>query len=297
MYVQCWPPVNLNPLASALSLVFYTRKPNTNSNTRIQNRWHPDIPFVGKIADGEVVKIECLDWTGGQIKNDDSAEDMKNVDLTCVHYLTGPFEIEGAMPGDILLVEIQDVQPFEEQPWGFTGIFDRKNGGGFLDEIYPHAAKAIWDFEGIFCSSRHIPGVRFAGLIHPGILGCAPSQEVLETWNKREAELISSCGHLDRDVALPPRPDGCYVGAESATDEIKEKVGREGARTIPGRPEHGGNCDIKNLSRGSKVYLPVHVEGAKFSVGDLHFSQGDGEISCKSQTISSVHHSNRKHRH
>ena len=36
---------------------------------------------------------------------------------------------------------------------------------------------------------------------------------------------------------------------------------------------------IKNLSRGSKVYLPVHVPGAKFSVGDLHFSQGDGEIS------------------
>jgi formamidase len=41
----------------------------------------------------------------------------------------------------------------------------------------------------------------------------------------------------------------------------------------------GGNCDIKNLSRGSKVFLPVHVKGAKFSVGDLHFSQGDGEIS------------------
>lgn len=56
-------------------------------------------------------------------------------------------------------------------------------------------------------------------------------------------------------------------------------MGKEGARTVPGRPEHGGNCDIKNLSRGSKVYLPVHVKGAKFSVGDLHFSQGDGEIS------------------
>ena len=67
--------------------------------------------------------------------------------------------------------------------------------------------------------------------------------------------------------------------AGSGTGEVKEKVGKEGARTIPGRPEHGGNCDIKNLSRGSKVYLPVHVPGAKFSVGDLHFSQGDGEIS------------------
>lgn len=64
---------------------------------------------------------------------------MRNVDLTKVHYLSGPFEIEGAKPGDILLVEIMDVQPFEDRPWGFTGIFDKKNGGGFLDEHYPSA--------------------------------------------------------------------------------------------------------------------------------------------------------------
>lgn len=143
--------------------------------------------------------------------------------------------------------------------------------------MYGCRAKAIWDFEGIFCSSRHIPGVRFAGLIHPGILGCAPSPEVLATWNKREGELIQACSHMDRIVAQPPNPQNVHAG--SASSEIKEKVGKEGARTIPGRPEHGGNCDIKNLSRGSKVYLPVHVKGAKFSVGDLHFSQGDGEIS------------------
>jgi formamidase len=54
-------------------------------------------------------------------------------------------------------------------------------------------------------------------------------------------------------------------------------VGREGARTVPAR-ENGGNHDIKNFTRGSRVYYPVHVPGAKFSGGDLHFSQGDGEI-------------------
>jgi len=242
----------------------------------LHNRWHPDIPFVGAIKDGEVVKIECLDWTGGQIKNDDSADDVKNVDLTKIHYLSGPFEIEGAGPGDVLELEIQDVQPFQDQLWGFTGVFEKNNGGGFLDELYPKAAKAIWDFEGIFCSSRHIPGVRFPGLIHPGILGCAPSQEILDTWNKREAELISTTD-LKRIVAQPPEPKNVHAG--SAEEDIKTKVGKEGARTIPGRPEHGGNCDIKNLSRGSKVYLPIHVTGAGFSVGDLHFSQGDGEIS------------------
>ncbi|KAF6819660.1 formamidase [Colletotrichum plurivorum] len=270
----------------------------------LHNRWHPDIPSSGTIKDGETVKIECVDWTGGQIGNNDSADDVLNVDLTKIHYLSGPFEVEGAQPGDLLLVEIMDVQPFEDQPWGFTGVFEKNNGGGFLDEIYPTAyastpstprwwpsfprgvptekltnarrAKAIWDFEGIYCTSRHIPHVKFAGLIHPGILGCAPSAEVLETWNKREGELISA-NKLERDVAKPPEPINVHAGAADAA--LKEKVGKEGARTIPGRPEHGGNCDIKNLSRGSKVYLPVHVPGAKFSVGDLHFSQGDGEIS------------------
>ncbi|KAF7183847.1 hypothetical protein CNMCM7691_004269 [Aspergillus felis] len=242
----------------------------------LHNRWHPDVPDCGKIANNEVVKIECLDWTGGQIKNNDSADDVKNVDLTQIHYLSGPFEIDTAEPGDVLLVEIQDVQPFEDRPWGFTGIFSPNNGGGFLDEIYPEPAKAIWDFEGIFCSSRHIPHVRFAGLIHPGILGCAPSAEVLAEWNRREGELIAA-NTRGRDVAKPPEPKNVHAG--SADEDLKVKIAKEGARTIPGRPEHGGNCDIKNLSRGSKVYLPVHVPGAKFSVGDLHFSQGDGEIS------------------
>ena len=115
------------------------------------------MPFAGTIKNDEIVKIECVDWTGmlhrsitrkapltmdligGQIGNNDSADDMKNVDLTRIHYLSGPFEIETAEPGDVLLVEIQDVQPMQEQPWGFTGVFDKENGGGFLDEIYPKA--------------------------------------------------------------------------------------------------------------------------------------------------------------
>ncbi|KAL2072345.1 hypothetical protein VTL71DRAFT_11688 [Oculimacula yallundae] len=262
---------------------------------QLHNRWHPDIPSAGTIKNGETVKIECVDWTGGQIGNNDSADDVKNVDLTKIHYLSGPFEIEEAEPGDVLLVEIMDVQPHEDHPWGFTGlwiffiddcVFEKSNGGGFLDELYPSAAKAIWDFEGIYCTSRHLPHVKFPGLIHPGILGCAPSAEVLATWNKREGELIAA-NKLDRIVAQPPNAENVHAGA--ASEEIKEKVGREGARTIPGRPEHGGNCDIKNLSRGSKVFLPIHVTGAKFSVGDLHFSQGDGEISfCGAIEMSGV---------
>jgi hypothetical protein len=55
-------------------------------------------------------------------------------------------------------------------------------------------------------------------------------------------------------------------------------VAKEGARTVPPR-EHGGNCDIKNLSQGSRVYFPVYVRGGNLSMGDIHWSQGDGESS------------------
>ncbi|KAF8537414.1 Acetamidase/Formamidase [Trichophaea hybrida] len=263
------------PIRTALKVDFDTP---AYKQKGLHNRWHPDIPFATSITPGETVKIECLDWTGGQIGNNDSADDVKNIDLTRVHYLSGPFEIVGAEPGDVLQVEIQDVQPFQERPWGFTAVFDKANGGGFLDGEFPQAAKAIWDFSGIFCSSRHIPGVKFVGLIHPGIMGCAPSPELLKEWTRRESELVETSPLAStRDVALLPEPRNIHAG--SASPELAEKIGREGARTIPGRPEHGGNCDIKNLSRGSKTFLPVHIPGAGFSVGDLHFSQGDGEIS------------------
>ncbi len=56
-----------------------------------------------------------------------------------------------------------------------------------------------------------------------------------------------------------------------------KRAAQEGARTVPPR-EHGGNCDIKNLTKGSRVYFPVYVKGGNLSMGDLHFSQGDGEI-------------------
>ncbi|WP_179380738.1 acetamidase/formamidase family protein [Jannaschia marina] len=41
---------------------------------------------------------------------------------------------------------------------------------------------------------------------------------------------------------------------------------------------HGGNLDCKELIAGTTLYLPVHAEGALFSVGDGHGAQGDGEV-------------------
>ncbi|STY75123.1 Formamidase [Macrococcoides caseolyticum] len=150
-----------------------------------------------------------------------------------------------------------------------------KNGGSFLVEHYPKAAKSIWDFEGIYATSRHVPNVKFAGIIHPGLIGVAPSQEMLDEWNRREKTLVDTNPNRVPALAELPDPDSCVLGTLKGADF--DRVAKEGARTVPPR-ENGGNCDIKNLSKGSRVYFPVFVDGAKLSVGDLHFSQGDGEI-------------------
>lgn len=78
---------------------------------------------------------------------------------------------------------------------------------------------------------------------HPGLIGTAPSAELLATWNKREGALIAEHVNAVPPVAFAPTPTGAYVG-QDLDPKVLEKIGEEGARTIPGR-EHGGNCDVR----------------------------------------------------
>lgn len=250
-------------------------KESPYTNEKIHNRWHPDIPMVETVKPGDDFIIECYDWTGGQIANNNDAADVRDVDLSQVHFLSGPVGVEGAQPGDLLVVDILDIGTFDDSQWGFNGFFSKQNGGGFLTEHFPEAQKSIWDFKGMFTSSRHVPGVEFAGLIHPGLIGCLPSKELLETWNTREQGLYDT--EPDRIPALATLPYAETAHMGRMKGEERDAAAAEAARTVPPR-EHGGNCDIKDLSRGSKIYFPVYVEGGGLSVGDLHFSQGDGEI-------------------
>jgi formamidase len=261
-------------MPKTLIKVDFSKTPEKQSEV-IHNRWHPDIPMAVMVKPGEEFRIECLDWTGGQIANNDSANDVRDVDLTQVHYLSGPVGVEGAKPGDLLVVDILDVGTLAESEWGFTGLFARENGGGFLVDHYPEARKACWDFHGIYTTSRQIPHVKFAGIMHPGLIGCMPSKELLAEWNKRETALVATDPDRVPPLATLPNVKSAVMGGLRGT--AAEAAAKTGARTVPPR-EHGGNCDIKNLSRGSRVYFPVYVKNAGLSMGDIHFSQGDGEI-------------------
>ncbi|MBI3635811.1 MAG: acetamidase/formamidase family protein [Candidatus Rokubacteria bacterium] len=72
-----------------------------------------------------------------------------------------------------------------------------------------------------------------------------------------------------RDIAVPIAPFPGVMGV--ALDEPGTHS------TMPPR-RSGGNMDIKQLTAGTTLYLPVLVDGALFSVGDAHAAQGDGEV-------------------
>ena len=196
-------------------------KPMSEQELPGHNRWHPDIPAVVLLI-RRCFRIECKDWTDGQITNDDDPSDVRDVDLTMVHVLSGPIHVNGAEPGDILVVDILDIGALQGDEWGFTGIFDRNNGGGFLTDHFPEAAKACWDLQGIYTSSRHIPGVRFAGITHPGLIGCAPSHELLATWNQRERALVEKGGPPWKPgippLATLPNPENAVLGTLTGSD-------------------------------------------------------------------------------
>jgi formamidase len=246
------------------------------------NRWHPDVPVAVMVRPGQEFRVECRDWTDSQIGNNDSANDVRDIDLTQCHMLSGPIGVEGAEPGDLLVVDLLDLGPVPQQigeasgqGWGYTGVFAKNNGGGFLTDYFPDSYKAIWEFHGQQATSRHLPGIRYTGITHPGLFGTAPSAELLARWNRREQALIDRDPNRVPPLGLPPLSQSALAG--TATGRAADNIAREGARTVPAR-ENGGNQDIKNFTRGSRVFFPVFVEDAKLSGGDLHFSQGDGEI-------------------
>ncbi|QVQ53845.1 acetamidase/formamidase family protein [Spiractinospora alimapuensis] len=230
----------------------------TAQETVAHNRWHPDVEPVITCQSGDEVVMETLDALDGQLGPDVDLEDLHSLDLGRVHPLTGPIHVEGAEPGDLLDVEVLEIQP---DTYGATGEVP---GFGFLRDHFPEPFLARWDLADGWATWAEIPGVRVPGAPFLGLMGVAPSHELLRRATERE----TAAARRGEEVLLPD-PAGAVPGGV---------VGEEGLRTVPPR-ENGGNLDIKQLSASARLQLPVFVPGALFSCGDAHFAQGDCE-SC-----------------
>jgi formamidase len=223
------------------------------------NRWHPDIAPVAVVAAGETIVVDVRDGLDGQVVAGTSADALRSLDMRRGHPMTGPFFIDGAQPGDLLEVEILEVIP---DHFGWTIIVP---GLGLLGDRFDEHFVVRWTIEGAHARSDDLPGVKVPGEPFLGVVGVAPSHERLRMFTAREAELARQHGGV-------PLPDVKHAVPSTGA------AASEGLRTVAPR-ETGGNMDIKQLTRASRLILPVDVHGALLSVGDPHFAQGDGE-SC-----------------
>ena len=221
------------------------------------NRWHPDITPVIEADPGEEVVLETRDASDVQIQRGMTADSLAGLDAKVAHPLTGPVYVKGAKPGDLLEIEYLDIIA---QPYGWTR---NRPGAGFLRDIFTESFLVHWDIKDGWATSQEIPGVRLPDGSFMGTAGIAPSHAQVEEWARREADWVMQGG-----TAAPP----------DAEDSVPDSgpVALEGLRTIPPR-ENCGNVDAKQLTKGSKLFIPVNVEGALYSVGAGHFAQGDGE--------------------
>jgi formamidase len=222
------------------------------------NRFHPDISPILEVDVGEEVVLETRDGVDGQLGPAATEADFATFDGNLIHPLTGPIYVKGAQPGDVLEVEFLDLVP---QSHAFSAIIP---GFGFLRDVCTTPFLVQWRIRDGWATSPQLPNVRIPGAPFMGISAVAPSPAQLRAWAQREQAWIDQGG-----LAFPPDATGAIPH--------NERVATEGLRTLPPR-ENGGNFDVKQLTKGAKLLLPVAVEGALFSVGDGHFAQGDGEV-------------------
>lgn len=224
---------------------------------RGHNRWHPDIPPLLRIDPGDEAVLDTLDALDCQITPAGVA-DASRWDLNAAHPLTGPIWVNGAEVGDLLEVEILEIIASN------TGWTAQLPGFGFLRDLFPEPYLVRWQLAAGFANSPDLPGVRIPEASFPGVIGVAPSHALLTRIIERERATASRGG-----LAMPPEPRAALPAVEP--------IASQGLRTIPPR-ETGGNLDVKQLTRGAIVYIPVWTAGALFSIGDAHFAQGDGEV-------------------
>jgi formamidase len=103
-----------------------------------------------------------------------------------------------------------------------------------------------------------------------GTVGVLPGEPEVGKILAREAALHTAGG-----VVLTPQPAGA-LPADICGPSGSHKG--ECLRTIPPR-ENGGNMDVKQMQVGTTLLLPCFVDGCGLFIGDVHYAQGDGEVS------------------
>jgi acetamidase/formamidase len=172
------------------------------------------------------------------------------------HIVTGPIEIEGAEPGDVLKVDVLSVVP--RVPYG---VISNRHGKGALPGEFPEATSPAED------ATPEFPD-RYGNV------------SVFTPIRKQGDDWYGVIKNRDgKEIVFPAKPFMGLMGVAPATDQL--------VNSIP--PDvFGGNIDVNEFGAGVTLYLPVFVKGAMFYTGDPHMAQGDGEVA-----LTALEHSQR----
>ncbi len=137
---------------------------------RHHHGWNCDNPPALRVAPGDSVLFETVDSSGGQLSPHSTLADLRALDFGRVNPVTGPVHVDGAEPGDALLVRIEHFGP---SGWGWTANIP---GFGLLADQFPDPALHLWRYDAAtlapaaFGSIARVPLKPFAGTI-----GVAPA--------------------------------------------------------------------------------------------------------------------------
>lgn len=133
------------------------------------SRWNRALPPRLTIAPGDTVHFDCVDSTGGQVHLKMTAREYMDIDRGLIHALIGPIFVNGAEPGDVLQVDVLDLQ---HKGWGWASVVP---GMGFLKERFSEPFLFVWELERDV--SRSLPPAVVPLRPFCGVMGVAPAED------------------------------------------------------------------------------------------------------------------------
>ena len=219
--------------------------------------------------------FETRDAVDNQLDSTSTAADVVALDAGRVHPLTGPLFVNGAQPGDLVEVTIQSVAPGPDR-FGWTLATPAP---GFLRDLIPGPALARWDLQAAGAVSPDLPGVRIPEAGFPGVVTTAPGPALLGEILSREFEALSPeasrcrqtrLARCRKPFAAPHRPQRCNACGRCR------------------RASTAATSTSRRSDRGVRLLLPCYVEGCLLSLDDVHYAQGDGEVSGSAIEMNAV---------
>jgi acetamidase/formamidase len=133
------------------------------------SRWNRALEPRLTISSGDTVHMSCLDASGGQVKPGATVEDFLSIDRNKIHALTGPIRIDGAEPGDVLEIQVLQV---EHRGWGWTSVIP---GLGFLKDRFREPYLFHWTLDPEI--SRSLGSAIVPLRPFCGVMGVAPAED------------------------------------------------------------------------------------------------------------------------